>query len=401
MHLCKDISVEDDPSKMISKSTQKKLGKMWLENFADNMPAAVWARVKCNRCDIEYEVNTWEERERCRYCSKSDMEVLKTRNIHEFGKLNGTAGIVIGAGPSVRPELGSKHLDMIAQEWKGATVVCDRMTIPCLEHGIIPTVIGSVDGSRDHIIKWFKDPIVEEYGDQLHVFCGTTVAHNVIEYLLCHKVNVYFFNPLMDHVQNVIEYLLCHKVNVYFFNPLMDHVQSRTSMTYRMANMNGITCMSAGGNIGSGCMVIGYYLHLNPIGLVGIDFGYRKDDPIENTAYYSALMKGTGGVTAHVEKLFKHIHHPFFKTDAITDTIFWYYREAFLGLVLTTKNYRVVNCTEGGTLFGQGMECMWLQDYIDEFSEAGVPVPETDRWFAPPEETFVRKRKKEEDDENS
>lgn len=370
LNIAKDIPLQDTPAEMISRNTQHSLSKMWMENFADNMPDILWARIECTKCGMEYEVNTWSEREVCRYCGKS-VEVLQTRNVSEFPKFNGKAGIVVAAGPSVRPELGSPHLDMIANDWNGCTIVTDRMTGPVLEKGIIPTIVSAVDGHRKLILKWFDKPIVKEYAEDLNVLCSITVANSVIKYL--NKIGA----------------------NLYFYTPLMDQFGPEFSLSRRMAMMGGVTCLSSGGNVGTQCMVVGYYLHCNPIGIVGMDLGYREGDPIENTPYYSTIVSQCGGDVSLAEKSYRRLKHPYFGTNAVTDEIFWYYKEAFLDLMRRIRSLDVVNCTEGGILFGDGVRSMWLKDFIAEYTDGGVEVPISERFFAAPPLPYESVKKEE------
>ena len=60
---------------------------------------------------------------------------------------------------------------------------------------------------------------------------------------------------------------------------------------------------------------------------------------------------------------FKTIEHPVFKTRQILDPVYQLFRSEFLDIA-KTKPCITVNCTEGGSLFGQGIESKKFEDYL-------------------------------------
>ena len=55
--------------------------------------------------------------------------------------------------------------------------------------------------------------------------------------------------------------------------------------------------------------------------------------------------------------------------DVLLDPVFDYYREALLDLVKRTPSWtKTINATEGGSLFGEGIENMKLSDFLFKYN---------------------------------
>src|SRR5439155_16877709 len=112
-YLTREVSLERAPSDILTESTRENLAKLWMKNFAENMPM-----------------------------------ILASHKIHEAPKANRPV-LIVGAGPTVNLH---KHLDTLG-EWVRDTshnitiIATDRMLVPLIEHGIYPDYAITVDGN--------------------------------------------------------------------------------------------------------------------------------------------------------------------------------------------------------------------------------------------------------------
>ncbi len=98
--------------------------------------------------------------------------------------------------------------------------------------------------------------------------------------------------------------------------------------------------------------------------MIGMDLGYPDGYPYEQTAYYkNAVAAGVGMLP--FSTVFTHITHPVWG-GAYVDPVFAQYRAGFRDMVSELKDTKVTNCTEGGTLFGEGMECMSFKEWCEK-----------------------------------
>ncbi len=293
----------------VQQNTCSILGPLWMDNFAQNIP-----------------------------------QVRAGKSIGDLPKCEGHSALVIGAGPSVEKR---KHLDLLASSgYKGIIFSTDRMLIPCLKKGVIPNYVVSVDGNGELIQKFFDDPIVKEYGKEVKV-CATTTVH-----------------------PNTIKRINDAGIKIYWFHGMLDSLTAIDSLTYWINKMAPKTIISCGGNCGTTSIVLAYYLKCNPIGFIGMDFGYLEDARMEDTSYYHQIKEVAQSNSALMSAYVK-VKHPFFNTVALTDLVFLRYRDAFLKAIEWTKHkqYRVINMTEGGIIFGLGVEYMWFKDFLKQYKE--------------------------------
>lgn len=318
--LTKNMSLSDNIGEAISKSTKEGLFKLWSENFAMNFRSIVGEK------DLPFE----------HYPDKKDMW-----SIGLLPKKEMSPALFIAAGPSVR-ERG--HVELLARRgWKGVSLATDRMLIPLLKAGYVPNYVVSVDGNRELIVKWFDDPIVDEYAPKIiGIFCST-VAKNAVDRFRKAGGEVRWFHGMMDS----------------FFET--------DSVTSMMNFMTGSTALSAGGNVGATCFTVAHYLHCNPIVAIGLDLGYNADTPIEQTAYYDRLYK-PGVPMEQLMKLYKRDWNPSTGKEYLIDVVFVHYRDALREMVLAAKR-EFINSTEGGSLFGEGIKCLPFSEVLDKYGE--------------------------------
>ena len=259
--------------------------------------------------------------------------------------------VTVGAGPSIWKH---EHLDLLKEaiddgRFKGIVCATDRMLIPCLERKIVPFITAGVDGS--YIIKKFYDhPLVEKYSSQIKAVINATTEHGVIEHCKKVGIHIYWFHPMFDDPTRNNESL----------------TRLQKAMATNERHPNGVPAMGCGGNAGTATWTLAHaLLRRSPNALVGFDMGYPEGSNLEHTPYFSALQ-----VVARPSELisgfYKEVYHPVFKTKAIYDDVFKSYRASLRHAVLRTPPWcETINCTEGGTLWGERIKCMKFKTWLD------------------------------------
>lgn len=314
IHETKNISLVDSFDEAIGKGTKLNLAPLWMENLVMNIPQII---------PEEYP----EDKDKF--------------SIGKLQKHEDEPALIIAAGPSIREK---KHLKLLAERgFKGKIFSCDRMLVPCLEHGIVPDYVTSVDGNRELIIKWFDDPIVDDYAEDIIGLFTTTSAPNAVRRFKEAGGEIHWFHGMLDQ----------------FYE--LDSVSS--FLNY----MTGSTVVSCGGNVGSATWTLAYYLKCNPLIFIGLDLGYTKDTPIEETAYYKQIS--VSGASLEQKQLF-YVEgiNPDFGCEYYTDIVFQHYKEALLEMA-HLASATTINATEGGSFHGQGVTGMPFNKVLDKYGE--------------------------------
>lgn len=327
--IVRDVRVEDTYRENIQKQTAKFLLLTWMQNFAQTLP-------EMNRPGAK---------------TIADL-VPKRKNIDEP---EGSA-IVIGRGPSV---FQKNHLKMLAEsDYRGTIISTDGVLIDALRAGVTPDkyknfLVVTVDGNRERIVKWYDDPLVDEYGKGIKVVLSTNVARNVYERCKKAGAEVYWFHPMFDD----------HRSNESFSRIM-------TLMTTNDERKRGIPKVACGGNTGSTSWVLSHaLLRKSPTALIGINLGYPEGTPLQDTVYFSSLMQGTGGNMQAVKGAYREVVNPSGE-KAMADLVFWHYREAFLEMIRDVNSkFETWNCTESGTLFGEGIKWVKFSEFLEAHKE--------------------------------
>lgn len=295
---------------MIGRNTTKFLGPLWMKNAARNLPHVIRG-------------------------GKSIKDLVGTEKDRP--------AIIVGAGPSV---YNHKHLDLLKKSgFKGVIVATDRMLVPLLKKKIVPDYVLSIDGHAKLIPQFYEHPLVKESASQIKAALGLYVSPNLTRLLNRVGMAIYWFSPSAN--KTVI------------------------MMTASKKNPNGLLAIQTGGNTGTTSWVFSWViLEANPTCLIGFDFGYPEGTNLEKTYYYTgALNELPDDKTAcalYVAPFYQEMYHPIFKTKAIIDPVFTKYRYVFLTKIKNDlpENIRVYNATEGGTLWGDKVECIQFRDFL-------------------------------------
>jgi hypothetical protein len=302
------------------------LVELWLQNFARNLPY-----------------------------------ILKGKSIKELSVFENTPpkmdfisqgkAIVIGKGPSVRAK---NHLEILNSSSYRDSIICtDIMLIDALKNGITPDkfteyYVLTVDGDPEQA-DFYDDPLVQKFSENIKVVLSTCTSPKVIE--ICNKfgLEVFWFNPLIDDFRKEGS-----------FSKIMN------IMTRSEINPKGVSSLQTGGNVGTNSWIFSWaILGKSPIVLIGLDFGYPASTLIEETQHYEHLLKCYDNDVERVRNDHKIVYNKEFDCDVLIDPIYDYYREGFCNLVKHTPKWvRTINSTEGGSLFGERIECSKFSDFL-------------------------------------
>ena len=142
---------------------------------------------------------------------------------------------------------------------------------------------------------------------------------------------------------------------------MYDDHSDPASVVREVYDLNKVPCMATGGNCGVSAWVFAnVVLRKKEVALVGMDLGYAPGTPLDKTQYFKKAVElfGDNAPDAFVEVFNPHIQQTWF-----TDATYYWYRETFLRM-LRDADCVTHNCTEGGILFGDGVEFTEFRQFL-------------------------------------
>lgn len=284
------------------------------------------------------------------------------------------SAMIVCAGPSLHRK---QSLARIKQsQFDGTVIAVDGAYLSCVRAGIFPDFVITLDPHPTRIVRWFGDPDWEansreddyfERQDLNVEFRKNSLDQNMNNIRMVnehgHKSTalVCTASPL-----NVVNRLIESGMPMYWWNPLVDDPHSPNSLTKELYSINSIPCLNTGGTVGTAAWVFAAStLKIPRIGMVGVDLGYPIDTPKEQTQTYYELLHHLGvDEGADVSDYFKRSQFPLTGESYYTDPTYYWYRRNFLELLGKSQDSETFNCTEGGTLFGDSVQCVALDDFL-------------------------------------
>ncbi len=253
--------------------------------------------------------------------------------------------LIIGAGPSLEEY---RHLEMLAKSnYDGLVIATDRILISCLEKGVIPDMVVSLDGDFE-VCEFLKHDLIKKHCGKMDMIFSTVVDNTTIN-------------------------MWPRKDNIYFFNPHLDTMETDMSVSKAMLQMTGKTVMHTGGNVGGASWFLAVMLKKGTIGLIGMDLSYKDTKDIEDLPSFPIFSRMHEGNPDKIIKCFRRDTHPFFKTVSIPDYMMDAYLEVFqswTAAIHDAHGVMTVNCTGSGTIHpGKGIECMHFQDFLKKHAK--------------------------------
>ncbi|HZS12949.1 MAG TPA: 6-hydroxymethylpterin diphosphokinase MptE-like protein [Nitrospirales bacterium] len=293
----------------------------------------------------------------------------------------GRSAIAMSAGPSLHRRRTIERIKASSYCGVGTLVVADGALGYCLRHGVVPDYVVTVDPHPSWIIRWFGDPelksrpdddyfrrqdldpalntreierneelieLVNRYGPQINVIIATCVAPNVTRRCLDAGMPLYWWNPICDDYDD-------------------PHGHTR-----KLHALTGMPCMVTGGNCGASAWIFANgILEGDPVALVGMDLGYAPGTALRRTQYYHELIKFYS--EEQLEAEYVQLHNPHLNETWFTDPTYYWYRQCLMDVV-AQSGWTLINCTEGGTVFGDGVVWQGLDVFIAEQMRSRRPA---------------------------
>ena len=266
--------------------------------------------------------------------------IKEGKDVRGVPDMKNTPALVIGAGPTL---YRNKHLELLAEKgFDGHIFATDAVLKDCLELGIIPDYVMFMD-ANEKIYPFIDHAIVDKYADKL------TAIMNV------------FTHPKVANRW---------KGDIMWFQVFIEEMIA-PNVTFTLQQLTHTTALMSAGHSASIGWSMAAIKNYNPIVSIGLDLSFPPDMPIEESRifeYYLKANKGNREKTSEMlEACYKHYHHKFFNTDCYFESIFGAYTDSSKRVLqtLNSTGIRIINCTEGGTLEGEGIECMWFNEYLE------------------------------------
>ena len=281
--------------------------------------------------------------------------------------------LVISAGPSLhkRNSIG-KIKD---RGFEGPIVCADGALGHCLRNGLIPEYVLTVDPDPHRIIRWFGDPrLTERPADDYFRRQDLDPALHKDEERKNEEM-IALVNRYASQIKLIIATSSSPEIaqrcraagmELYWWNPLYDDYDRPDSVSRTVFRLNKVPCMVTGGNVGTSAWVFAQsILRSAAVAVVGMDCSYPPGTKPENTQYYE-----------HLKEIFPddparglvNIYNPHLQETWLTDPGYYWYAQIFLKLVQMAPA-PTFNCTEGGILFGPGIEFRPLVEILSLFHD--------------------------------
>lgn len=272
--------------------------------------------------------------------------------------------LIVSAGPSLARQ---KILERVYDKFSGNIIATESAYIRCLKAGIVPDYVVTLDPHPTRIVRWLGDPDMEANaaGDDYFERQDLDVEfrENAIK---ANAQNIELVNQWADKSRfivattapaNVVKRLQAAVVNPYWFVPLVDSPAKPEGLTRQMCAAANAPAMNTGGTCGTAAWVFAHTrLKASTIGVVGMDYSYYMDTPFQQTQSWN-MLKGM----SPLHEFYPHYTGPW--GEAYTDPTYWWYRANFLDLLAANKA-RIVNASEAGLLFGPGVLCTNLDQWL-------------------------------------
>lgn len=284
------------------------------------------------------------------------------------------SAIVISAGPSLYKNNILARIK--ASGYQGSIIAIDGSYVRCLKAGLVPDYVLTLDPHPTRIVRWFGDPDFERnlQGDDYFsrqdldiAFRNNSNQENRlnIELVSRHGKDQKLI-MCSSAPENVVERTRAVGFDAYWWAPLVDNPNKPESLTRAIVKETGLPAMNTGGTVGTAAWVFALTaLKIPRIAVVGMDLGYYKTDTgYQLTQTYAPLRDKVG--EENLADFFPEFAYP--DTDEVfyTDPTYYWYRRNILDLLLASKS-TLYNCTGGGTLFGNGVVCVGIDEFCAGF----------------------------------
>lgn len=284
------------------------------------------------------------------------------------------SAIVISAGPSLYKNNILARIK--ASGYKGSIIAIDGSYVRCLKAGLVPDYVLTLDPHPTRIVRWFGDPDFEcnLKGDDYFSRQDLDIAfrnnsneenRRNIELVELHGKNQKLI-ICSSAPKNVVERTRAVGFDAYWWVPLVDNPGKPESLTRAMVKETKLPAMNTGGTVGTAAWVFALTaLKIPKIAVVGMDLGYYKaDTSYQLTQTYAPLRDKVG--EDNLKDFFPEFTYPDTEEVFYTDPTYYWYRRNILDLIAASKS-TLYNCTGGGTLVGDGVVCVGIDEFCAGF----------------------------------
>lgn len=282
----------------------------------------------------------------------------------------GDSAIVIAAGPSLHRK---DPVSKILRSGYDGDVICADGALPyCLRNGLVPDYVVTLDPHPSRIVRWFGDPSLNDTAlakddyftrQDLDPRLGEDeLARNQEMIELVNKLGSKMKAVIATCIAPIVaERCLEAGMSLYWWNPLYDDVEDPESVTRQAYRLNKAPCIATGGNCGSSAWAFaGSILKKKEVALVGMDLSYAPGTPLGKTQYYKEMVELFGDDTPDA---FISVPNPYTEEMWFADPTYYWYRQELLEMV-RYADCVTYNCTEGGIVFGDGINFQPLDDFL-------------------------------------
>lgn len=282
------------------------------------------------------------------------------------------SAIVLSAGPSIRR---ARTIERVRDSgYEGTIIAADGAYAACLRAGLIPDFVVTLDPHNTRMVRWFGDPDYEAHIRDDDYFerqdLDVEARNNAIKRnqddmaLIDRHAKSTRAIVASSAPETVVARLLQAGFESYWWNPLVDDPTKPGSLTKEIYDALPLPCLTTGGTVGTAAWAFAVQI-LNPthLAVAGMDLGYYPDTGMNMTQTYYELLAMAGGDEEKVKDYFTWLDFPLTGVTFMTDPTYFWYRKNFLHLAKRSP-IRTLNCTEGGTLFGENIDCVNLDDFL-------------------------------------
>ena len=154
---------------------------------------------------------------------------------------------------------------------------------------------------------------------------------------------------------NVVKRTALHER--YWFAPLVDDPEATDSITRKIVSATDLPALNTGGTVGTAAWVFAHsILKSLDIALVGVDYSYYEDLPLEQTQEWNMLKNDPS-----VGDLFPFVDTPYGRCRT-SPTYFWYAQNFYS--LLEAANATVTNCSGHGIIHGGNVKVVSLEAWL-------------------------------------
>ena len=283
------------------------------------------------------------------------------------------SAIVVSAGPSLHYKDSLRVLS--ESNYEGSVIAIDGSLVKCLKAGIVPDYVLTLDPHPTRLVRWFGDPDIlsnlegDDYFSRQDLdidFRNDTVEKN--------SENIDLVNKYANKIKLIISTTAPNNVvrrvsdagfDCFWWVPLVDNPSSCNSLTRKMYDICKLPAMNTGGNVGTAAWIFAkIFLKIKNVCVVGMDLGYQKSLPYKMTQTFYEL-RDILSVDEINSDYFPEYEYPNTGEKYYIDPTYYWYRCNLMSLI-KNSGVEFYNCTEGGTLFGDGIKCLSLEKFINE-----------------------------------